>query len=115
MDNATDCANKAARFAALHRRSGAFVIPNPWDAGTARVLHGLGFEALATTSAGLDEALAHAKTVVDATQLPVTADLENGFGDDPRRRTWDIAAAPLRTRPVDHPGPYMTGATPSSA
>lgn len=91
-------AAKALRFQALHARSGAFVIPNPWDAGTARILAGLGFEALATTSAGLaftlgrrdgagavtrDETLANAKAIVDATDLPVAADLENGFGHTP--------------------------------
>lgn len=74
------------------------MIPNPWDAGSARILAGLGFKALATTSAGLayslgrrdgegavtrDEAIAHARTIVEATPLPVSADLENGFGDDP--------------------------------
>src|ERR1700748_2394852 len=79
----------------LHERPGAFVIPNPWDAGTARILTALGFEALTTTSAGLafalgrrdgagaisrDETLANAKAIVDATHLPVAADLENGFG-----------------------------------
>jgi 2-methylisocitrate lyase-like PEP mutase family enzyme len=88
---------KAQRFLALHERPRAFVIPNPWDAGTACVLASLGFEALTTTSAGLafalgrrdgaaavtrDETLANAKLVVDATDLPVAADLENGFGDD---------------------------------
>jgi 2-methylisocitrate lyase-like PEP mutase family enzyme len=93
--SATDRANA---FCALHRRAGAFVMPNPWDVGTARILAGLGFEALATTSAGFaftlgrrdaegaitrDEALAHARTIVDATPLPVSADLENGFGDAP--------------------------------
>ncbi len=97
MDHATRHA-VAARFAALHERPGAFVIPNPWDVGTARILHGLGFEALATTSAGLafslgkpdaegavtrEEALAHARTLVELVPLPVSADLENGFGDDP--------------------------------
>jgi 2-methylisocitrate lyase-like PEP mutase family enzyme len=87
---------KAARFRALHDGSGVFVIPNPWDVGSARVLAGLGFEALATSSAasasvvgrrdsGLtrDEALAHARLIVDATDLPVSADLEKGFGDAP--------------------------------
>lgn len=89
---------KGERFRALHARSGAFVIPNPWDAGTARILTQLGFEALTTTSAGLaftlgkrdgtgavtrDETLANAKAIVDATELPVAADLENGFGDAP--------------------------------
>jgi 2-methylisocitrate lyase-like PEP mutase family enzyme len=88
--------DRAHAFRALHERSGAFVIPNPWDVGSARILAGLGFEALATTSAGMafslghrdgavgrDEALAHARTIVSATALPVSADLENGFGDAP--------------------------------
>lgn len=87
---------KAEAFRALHARQGAFIIPNPWDIGTARILAQLGFEALATTSAGYafsmgkpdgtidrDEMLAHVKSIVDATDLPVSADLENGFGDDP--------------------------------
>jgi 2-methylisocitrate lyase-like PEP mutase family enzyme len=87
---------KGARFQALHARPGAFVIPNPWDAGTARILTRLGFEALTTTSGGLayslgrrdgevtrDEALANARAIVDATELPVAADLENGYGDAP--------------------------------
>jgi 2-methylisocitrate lyase-like PEP mutase family enzyme len=89
---------RADAFRALHRRAGAFVMPNPWDVGTARILAGLGFAALATTSAGLAftlgrrdaegavtraEALAHAGTIVDATPLPVSADLENGFGAAP--------------------------------
>ena len=88
--------DKGARFRALHDGPAAFVIPNPWDVASARVLDGLGFEALATSSAasacamgrrdgGLtrDEALAHARMIVDATDLPVSADLENGFGDAP--------------------------------
>jgi 2-methylisocitrate lyase-like PEP mutase family enzyme len=87
---------KAARFRALHDGDGAFIIPNPWDAGSARILAGLGFQALATSSGasasvlgrrdgGLarDEALAHARSIVDATDLPVSADLEKGFGDAP--------------------------------
>ena len=87
---------KAVRFRALHGGPGAFVIPNPWDAGSARLLAGLGYQALATSSAasaaslgrkdgGLtrDEALAHARAIVDATGLPVSADLERGFGDKP--------------------------------
>ena len=97
---------KGERFRQLHARAGAFVIPNPWDAGTARVLTALGFEALTTTSAGLafvlgkrdgagmvtrDETLANAKAVVEATNLPVAADLENGFGDAP-----DAAAETIR-------------------
>ncbi|RQO65735.1 2-methylisocitrate lyase [Aquitalea sp. FJL05] len=90
--------DKAIRFQALHQREKAFVIPNPWDAGTARILASLGFEALATTSAGLafslgrrdaegaltrTETLANAQQIVQATDLPVAADLENGFGDAP--------------------------------
>lgn len=88
---------KAARFLALHSgSSGVFLIPNPWDIGSARILAGLGFKALATSSAASaaaigrrdgrltrDEALAHARLIVDATDLPVSADLENGFGDVP--------------------------------
>jgi 2-methylisocitrate lyase-like PEP mutase family enzyme len=87
---------KALRFQEMHRRSGAFLIPNPWDAGSARLLAGMGFEALATSSAasaaalgrldhGLkrDEAIAHARAIVSATDLPVSADLENGFSDSP--------------------------------
>ena len=89
-------AEKARKFRALHERPGAFVIANPWDAGSARVLAGLGFEALASSSgakAGVlgkrdgkvtrDEALANARLIVNATHLPVAADLEKGFGDSP--------------------------------
>jgi len=88
--------DKAVRFRTLHEGPGAFVIPNPWDAGSARVLAGLGFQALATSSgaqAGVlgkrdgmvtrEEALAHARAIVAATDLPVSADLEKGFGDAP--------------------------------
>ena len=88
--------DKARTFRALHERPGALVIPNPFDLGTARILAGLGFVALATTSVGCafslgrpdgaitrDEALAHARTIVDATPLPVSADLENGLGAAP--------------------------------
>src|SRR5207247_9153294 len=99
---------KAARFRALHDGPGAFLIPNPWDVGSARILAGLGFQALATSSAaaacalgrrdgGLtrDEALAHARAIVGATHLPVSADLENGFGDAPEivAETIRLAAA----------------------
>ena len=88
---------KADSLAALHRGP-LFVIPNPWDAGSARLLASLGYEALATTSAGLafalgrrdgegavsrDEALENARAIVDAVDLPVSADLENGYGDAP--------------------------------
>ncbi len=87
---------KARHFRALHEGPGAFVIPNPWDVGSARILAGLGFKALATTSAGSafalgkkdgslgrDAVLAHARTIAGATDLPVSADLENCFGHDP--------------------------------
>src|SRR5690242_14131725 len=86
----------AIRFRALHAGPGVFVIPNPWDIGSARLLAGLGFKALATSSAaaataigkrdgGLtrEEALAHARMIVNATELPVSADLEKGFGEAP--------------------------------
>ena len=101
-------AEKGNRFRALHERPGAFVIPNPWDAGTARILAHLGFEALTTTSAGLafalgrpdgaglvtrDETLANAKAIADATDLPVAADLENGFGDAPEAAAETIRLA----------------------
>jgi 2-methylisocitrate lyase-like PEP mutase family enzyme len=89
-------AEKAAQFRALHERPGAFVIPNPWDTVSARLLAGLGFEALATSSAASantmgrrdggitrEQALAHARTIVDAVDLPVSADLEKGFGREP--------------------------------
>lgn len=91
-----DQQQKNARFRALHERPGAFIIPNPWDVGTARVLASLGFEALATTSAGLahslgvrdgmvsrEKALTHCRVIVEASDLPVSADLEKGFGDTP--------------------------------
>ncbi|HEX2081405.1 MAG TPA: isocitrate lyase/phosphoenolpyruvate mutase family protein [Longimicrobium sp.] len=99
-------AEKAARFQALHARPGAFVIPNPWDAGTARILERLGFEALTTTSAGLaftlgrrdgevsrEEALANARAIVEATDLPVAADLENGYGHAPEAAAETIRLA----------------------
>ena len=89
-------AEKGRCFRTLHERAGAFIIPNPWDVGTARLLAHLGFEALATSSAGYafsvgqrdntigrDRMMAHVETIVSATDLPVSADLENGFGDDP--------------------------------
>src|ERR1041385_3075008 len=97
---------KAARFRALHDGPGAFVIPNPWDIGSARMVAGLGFQALATSSAaaacalgrrdgGLtrNEALAHSRFIVDATELPVSADLENGFGDSPEIVAETVALA----------------------
>jgi 2-methylisocitrate lyase-like PEP mutase family enzyme len=88
--------NKADRFLELHRPGDPLLLPNPWDPGSARLLASLGFEALATTSSGFaatlgrldghvsrDEALAHCSAIVAATELPVSADLENGFADDP--------------------------------
>jgi 2-methylisocitrate lyase-like PEP mutase family enzyme len=101
-------AEKGLAFRALHARAGAFVMPNPWDAGTARLLAHLGFEALATTSAGCafslgqsdntlnrDQAMAHASAIATATDLPVSGDLENGFGDEPKyvAETIRLAAA----------------------
>ena len=95
---------KAVRFSALHDGPGVFIIPNPWDAVSARILAGLGFQALATSSAASaailgkrdggvtrEEALAHARGIVEASDLPVSADLEKGFGDRP-----DIVAQTVR-------------------
>ncbi len=101
-------AAKAARFVALHEGPDLFVLPNPWDPGSAKILASLGYQALATTSAGYafsqgkldaignlsrDEAMAHARTIVEATPLPVSADLENGFGDSPEAVQETIKAA----------------------
>ena len=95
---------KAQAFRALHEREGVFIIPNPWDVGSARLLAHLGFEALATTSMGYafsrgrldntldrEQTLAYASQIVSATHLPVSADLENGFGDSP-----DVVAETVR-------------------
>ncbi len=92
----TDQAQLAQRFLDLHARGTPLLLPNPWDVGSCKLLTSLGFHALATTSSGFaatlgrldgdvtrDEALAHAAAIADATPLPVTADLENGFADDP--------------------------------
>jgi len=97
---------KAKRFRALHAGPGAFVIPNPWDAGSARILAGMGFKALATSSgacAGVlgrrdgrvtrEEALAHAQAIVAAVDLPVSADLEKCFADAPREAAETIRLA----------------------
>ena len=88
--------DKGFAFQALHQAPGIFVFPNPWDGGSARVLAGLGFQALATSSGASAnvlgkrdgmvtraEALAHARVIVEATDIPVAADLERGFGDSP--------------------------------
>jgi 2-methylisocitrate lyase-like PEP mutase family enzyme len=108
MVSTADTAAKVAAFRALHERPGAFVIPNPWDAGSARILTALGFEALASTSAGAafsaglrdgalgrDAIIANAAAIVADTDLPVNADLENGFGDPPEdaAETIRLAAA----------------------
>jgi len=99
---------KAQSFKRLHERNALFVLPNPWDVGSAKMLAGLGFEALATTSAGFafsqgkldrignlsrDNVLAHARDIVQATSLPVSADLENGYGDSPEEVQKTIYAA----------------------
>ena len=89
-------ADKAHRFLSLHRKGEPLLLPNPWDLGSARLLASLGFQALATTSSGFaaslgrndgavsrDEALVHAAVIVAATDLPVSADLENAYADPP--------------------------------
>lgn len=96
--------DKAERFRALHAGE-PFVIPNPWDAGSARVLEALGFQALATTSSGfaftrgrldgsvsLDEVVEHARTLDRATGLPVSVDLENGYGSEPQAAAAAVTA-----------------------
>lgn len=98
--------DKRALFRKLHDDPGAFIIPNPWDIGTARILAAMGFPALATTSAGMafslglpegcasrEQTLAHCRSIVDATPLPVSADLEKGFGDDPESAAETVVAA----------------------
>jgi 2-methylisocitrate lyase-like PEP mutase family enzyme len=102
-------AEKARVFAELHSGPKTFLIPNPWDAGTAKMLTNLGFKALTSTSAGLayalgkldgaatrEETLENAKAIVDATHLPVAADLENGFGDAPEAVAETILVAAQR-------------------
>lgn len=101
-------AEKGKIFGKLHEGPGAFIIPNPWDAGSARILVGLGFQALATTSAGFafslgrrdgqvtrEDVLTHCRVIAEASDLPVSADLENCFGDDPKTvaETIRLAAA----------------------
>ena len=100
--------DKFEAFKRLHIRPGIFVIPNPWDAGSARILTALGFEALATTSAGFafsigrwdmgggitrEQFIGNARSIVQATHLPVSADLQNGFGHSPRDCASTIRAA----------------------
>ncbi len=103
LDDRAAAAERAARFRELHERSEPFVVPNPWDVGSARLLAAAGFEALATTSAGAaasagvadgeldtDAVIAHVATIVGATDLPVSADLEHGGGESP-----DMVAATI--------------------
>ena len=98
--------SKGSEFRGLHEQEGAFIIPNPWDVGTARILASLGFKALATTSAGMafslgvgdgdvsrEDVLAHCRALVAATDLPVSADLEKGFGDNPESAAETVRAA----------------------
>jgi 2-methylisocitrate lyase-like PEP mutase family enzyme len=95
---------KGQAFRALHQRDRTFIIPNPWDIGSARILSHLGFEALATTSGGYafsmgqpdyavgrEAMITHVSTLASTTDLPLSADLENGFGDAP-----DVAAETIR-------------------
>jgi 2-methylisocitrate lyase-like PEP mutase family enzyme len=102
----TPDADQAARFLTLHRPGRPLLLPNPWDIGSARLLASLEFEALATTSSGYaatlgrhdgsvtrDEAIGHAAAIVTATPLPVSADLENGFADEPEGVAATVAAA----------------------
>ena len=106
MDITSALVEKAERFRALHLRPEILLLPNPWDLGTARILDHLGFEAMATTSAGFanslgradgeltrDEALAHAAEIAASTNLPVSADLENCFAHDPPGAAATVRAA----------------------
>jgi 2-methylisocitrate lyase-like PEP mutase family enzyme len=102
----TEQAERAAGFLALHTAGSPLLMPNAWDEGSAKLLASLGFQALATTSSGFaatlgrldgsvtrDEALTHARSIVEATELPVSADLENGFADDPGAVAETVALA----------------------
>src|SRR5688572_16429468 len=101
-----DQAGRIQQFRALHVPGRPLLLPNPWDAGSARILAALGFRALATTSSGhaatlgrldgsvsREEAIEHAAVIVAATDLPVSADLENGFADDPAAVAETVALA----------------------
>ena len=101
----TTQAEKGKIFTALHARTGAFIIPNPWDAGSARILAALGFEALATTSAGfanalgrldgmvsLHEKIEHCRLLCAATEVPISADLENCYADQPQKAAQNLLA-----------------------
>jgi 2-methylisocitrate lyase-like PEP mutase family enzyme len=106
IDGVQAMAAKSTAFRKLHEAPGAFIIPNPWDVGSARILAKIGFKALATTSAGMafslgmqegsvskEMALAHCRMIADATALPVSADLEKGFGDSPEEVAQTIRGA----------------------
>jgi 2-methylisocitrate lyase-like PEP mutase family enzyme len=106
LSGMTTQAEKAAKFRALHERKRAFILPNPWNAGTARMLAQLGFEALASTSAGFafsrgvkdgavgrDAMLEHVAELAAATDLPVSGDLENGYGHEPETAAETIRMA----------------------
>jgi 2-methylisocitrate lyase-like PEP mutase family enzyme len=120
--NESDLRRRAETFRELHRQREVLVLPNPWDIGTARLLQNAGFSALATTSAGFafsigkrdgdgavtsDEALRHARDIVEATRVPVSADLENGFGDSPA----EVAATIRRASEVGLAGGSIEDAT----
>jgi 2-methylisocitrate lyase-like PEP mutase family enzyme len=128
----TEQERKAAAFQALHGGE-PFVIPNPWDAGSARVLAALGFKALASTSSGfaftlgrldsnvtLDEVVAHAAMLDGATDLPVSVDLENGYGAEPASaalaitRVADAARSAPRSRTTTPEDGSTSAATPPS-
>ena len=98
----SDQVEKAEKFKSLHK-SGTFIIPNPWDSGSARLLEGLGFQALTTISAGfaqalgkldgqvsLEEKLSHCRSITDATDIPLSADFENGFADEPEQAAENV-------------------------
>ncbi|WP_050815593.1 MULTISPECIES: isocitrate lyase/phosphoenolpyruvate mutase family protein [Brenneria] len=102
-----DAEHVGSVFRRLHEDVGAFIIPNPWDVGTARILAAVGFQALATTSAGMafslgvkegevsrEQVIQHCRSLVEATTLPVSADLEKGFGDSPESAGADVLYAP---------------------
>lgn len=99
-------AREATAFQALHQRRGAFILPNAWDISSARLLEGLGFEAIATTSSGFaaslgrddgeatfEEVLTHCRALCEATHLPVSADLENGYAHDPAAAAANLVRA----------------------
>ncbi len=117
--------DKGLLFRDLHHQDAAFIIPNPWDVGSARLLETLGFKALASTSAGFafskgrpdhsisrDEMMEHLSDLVDATDLPLSADLENGFGDNPEFAAETIriaAAAGVVGGSIEDTNPHLSG------